>query len=1187
MKKNLISVFLIGLFCSFILWAQDDAAALGDEYFNAGVEYYNATDYNNALACFAQAAKVYKEVYGENNSDLADSYNNIGKVLHLSGKYDAALEYHKASLKIRKSIYGENHPDVATSYNNMGLVLSAQGKSDQALACFYKALEIRIAACGENHPDVSIIYTSIADLLRVQKKYEQALEYYEKALKIQKEVFEENSSYASVSHMGIGCVLHELGKNEDAVEHLSKAVEIQKTLYGETHTILASSYIIIGGVLLELNRYEQALDSYEKSLRIGKAVFGEKHFVVADSYAGIGKTFTKLEKYEQALGYYEKALKIRKVVSGENHSSVAVLYNNIGNVLAEQKKHEQALKYYEKSLEILKMVYGESHSDVAVLYNDIGVIFQQQGDYVSALNYFQKSLEIRKIIYRDVHPDLIESYNNIALACSKKGDKNSAFFYYTLALNMSVSLYGQEHPVVAKIYSNLGSLFHSQGKCNQALEYQNKALEIIKSLYEENYPEIRSIYNNIGVAFMTLGRYTEALECYQKVLETSKLLHDDKEDAIDAAVYTNIGRILFYQESFERSLDAYHNAKKILETIYGDYHPDLMKLHFNYALTYLALGDIKSATESFYKCIDFCKETEAFLDTIAVIKGILSIGLSFGTFDIEDLNFIENVLRTGINVAERARLDMFSMKTDVMQQSLPLYYYGVRFESARGNWAKAFEYSESLRNRGFLDQLGIETAINLDGVTQDEKERIQSLLDEISAARNEMEQQTDLDSEYNDASYRNAGHRQVKAEKELAALDDAIGKRLPAYAQLRNPQPVDAKAAKKWCGTERTVLEYLLPNKDSPSGLKTSTYCLVITGSDIHTVPLDSEYDYEAAISELKNAVVEKRQSLYAGKTASIHKYRTALYEKLIKPILRHIPKGVNKLVIVPDGCLSALPFDILGNDEDGLLGERYAISFSPSVSVSVLKETAGRTGFSMLGIGNPAYSGPAPGNGKRGSIQLQNANADDYASVAEYYRKNLSEWSVLKGSGEELRNIKTLIFPGEKVDIYEQEKATEQVIKALSRSGKLAEYKQILMACHGYFNAAKPELSVLVFSEASDKTGKTEEDGYLTAGEMALLHMNAEFLNLSACQTGLAAVRNGDGMLGLTRSCIIAGAENVGVTLWEVNDEATRVFQEHLYGFIKEGLPYPDAYRKAKMAMVKSDDWAEPVYWAAFVLYE
>ena len=268
-----------------------------------------------------------------------------------------------------------------------------------------------------------------------------------------------------------------------------------------------------------------------------------------------------------------------------------------------------------------------------------------------------------------------------------------------------------------------------------------------------------------------------------------------------------------------------------------------------------------------------------------------------------------------------------------------------------------------------------------------------------------------------------------------------------------------------------------------------------------------------------------------------------------------------------------------LRDEYEGELKARRAEVSKAERRILQKEENIDKKLFRILGLGNAVYTALDDSSSP--------STKKSVSSVADYYKKNLISWENLSGSKQELYNLKNKIFKGERIAIFEQEKASERTMKELSQSGELALYSQILIACHGYFNAAKPELSALVFSEVSHDGEKSGEDGYLTIDEISLLKMNAEFLNLSACQTGLSALKKGDGMLGLTRSCIVAGAHTVGVTLWEVHDTATCVFQEYLYGFIKNGVPYATAYQNAKQKMKESEEWSNPVYWAAFVLYE
>ena len=175
------------------------------------------------------------------------------------------------------------------------------------------------------------------------------------------------------------------------------------------------------------------------------------------------------------------------------------------------------------------------------------------------------------------------------------------------------------------------------------------------------------------------------------------------------------------------------------------------------------------------------------------------------------------------------------------------------------------------------------------------------------------------------------------SENALSKLDDKIAKRLPSYALLRNPQTAKVKDAQKWCGKNRAILEYVMWNSEilddceilkeqntrkCADEIKFSSYCLVVTNKKITAVPLDSSYDYNSAINSLRDAITHRPIK----SEVTFEMQRNELYEKLIQPVLPYI-KGVKDVLIVPDGNLSFLPFDILREDADSAdFGKKYSI---------------------------------------------------------------------------------------------------------------------------------------------------------------------------------------------------------------------------------------------------------------------
>jgi CHAT domain-containing protein len=155
---------------------------------------------------------------------------------------------------------------------------------------------------------------------------------------------------------------------------------------------------------------------------------------------------------------------------------------------------------------------------------------------------------------------------------------------------------------------------------------------------------------------------------------------------------------------------------------------------------------------------------------------------------------------------------------------------------------------------------------------------------------------------------------------------------------------------------------------------------------------------------------------------------------------------------------------------------------------------------------------------------------------------------------------------------------------RATATAPELARYRIVHFATHGLINSRHPELSGLVLSLV-DETGRPQ-DGFLRAHEIYNLKLEAELVVLSACQTALGKQIKGEGLVGLVRGFMYAGAPRVVASLWDVKDEATSELMKRFYqGLLKEGLRPAAALRAAQVSMSREPRWQAPYYWAGFVL--
>ncbi|MDR2662502.1 MAG: CHAT domain-containing protein [Treponema sp.] len=769
----------------------------------------------------------------------------------------------------------------------------------------------------------------------------------------------------------------------------------------------------------------------------------------------------------------------------------------------------------------------------ADFYYNRGVDNYQAGDLDAAIADWTEAIRL--------NPEDAYAYYNRGVAYKNQGDLDRAIADYTAALALN--------PELAEAYNNRGLAYAAKGDLDRAVADYTAAINL--------NPEYAYAYNNRGNAYQAKGDLDRAVADYTAALA----LNPDH-----AYVYNNRGTA--YYEKGE------------LDSAAADYRLSIKAA--------AGSGNMLDIFHRAWEFTGFTYRSYPFLEDITGGYGALVAGLA------------REALEASIAKAEQARSGLGARGAALTGRVLYQYYAAADLEAVLGSPDRAFGYSESLRSRGFLEQLGTEAALRLPGVNAADARRVRELSADIG---NTQESLSRLNPQTEGDRYTEANRRLVMLEGELAAVEARItGGLSPAekarYAQLRNPRPVGAEEARAWCPPDTAVLEYVLWDdtvdfaapasstgqssyQDRPS---INSYCLVLTKDGIIPVVLDHDLDYVSLVNYLRQNVTDGIDPA----SEFMEERRNVLYSALIKPVLDHLPPSVTNLVIVPDGILGHLPFDILRETaESPDLGQTYRLSFSPSVSVSILAAKTGlRKSTPLLALGGAWYH-PEKTAARRGERSMEFGAAEAAGEgQTEQAAQAAPRWLDLPGTETEVKALQTLVTHRDMTLLLGKE-VTEETVKGLSGAGKLSAYPAIHFACHGYFNALDAARSGIVFSEVSGLVS-TGEDGYLTIPEIVLLNLDARIVVLSACETGLGELKRGDGMVGLARAFMIAGTENVGVSLWSIADEAAAEFMTRMYRrVLQEGKTFKEAYYLVKNEFRSDPQWSHPVYWAAFVLYE
>ncbi len=993
--------------------------------------------------------------------------------------------------------------------------------------------------------------------------------------------------------------LIQLGQHEQALQQAHRILTASVARLGEDNVIEAGAYHSIGIAYHYQGEYGQALEYYHKALRIKRKRLGDAHPEVASSYNNMGILSDAKGEYEQAIAYYQKALLIDTKTHGEAHPYVADTHENAGNLYFHQGKYSKALEYHQKALRIRLNTLGDAHPDVANTYNNLGIVYDEQGEYDKALEYYQQASEIH--LKSGDETNLMSAYtlNNIGAAYRNKGEPGQALKYLQKALQIKRKVLGELHPTVGETYLNISSVHGDEGEHDQALEYLQKALLIATKALGETNPNVAYALNNIGVAYQNKGRYDQALEYLQKALQVRitalGALHPDV-----AASYNNVGSVYLAKGEYAKALVNYHqaiiaNVPTFQDTLVAR-NPTLA-VRANYYLNgSLLLTSLQgkarvlsqqAATTNSLHNLTLAYQTLLVADTVAQqVFHSHSSEPDKITFLTQAGQVYQQALSTSLQLHQRTRQQPY------LDQA---FYFASR--------SKASVLSASLAESKAKTFAGIPDSL----LTQDQQLKVQQTRYQQKLAA-ELAKGQALDS----AKLFHYQSKLFTAHRQQDSLMAYFEQHYPDYYQLKyKSTPVSYRQLQQQLDKQIALVEYVLGD--------TILHVLTLTRTtvDVTTTRIDSSFRRQLAA--FRKSILTQDQGLY----------RATAYRLFAQLWPKTLPKAIQQVVIIPDGELTTLPFEALltstpeqiRSKPDYLLNH-YSVSYAYSASLlyeqltqpqAVAKKPhllALAPVFTNSHIRRPAVStravllrnqpGPEPrllapaasaalGNRVDASRSATPAKTTSVAVRREASLPSAAgslRGSVLEGehvvplpaTEAEVQAIAGLFrAKGGQAQVYTHREAREEQVKTQD----LSKYSYLHLATHGFVNEQAPELSGLLL--AQDST--SQEDGVLYSGEIYNLQLNAQLVTLSACETGLGKLARGEGLIGLTRALLFAGAGSVNVSLWKVPDQSTALLMRRFYKHLLQGKSKPEALQIAKRWLGKQPAYDHPFYWGPFIL--
>ena len=1014
-------------------------------------------------------------------------------------------------------------------------------KYDEALRLFHQIRDRRRQAATLNN--LGVAYSSLGDKRK-------ALVHYQRALSLSRAARDRLTEARALNNIGLA--YNSLGDRPKAMRYLRQAL-LPARSSGDPGA-LGSVLNSIGLLYTSMGQMRRAVSYYSRALPLFRSI--RDRFSMGATVSNLGYVHNLQGEKDEALARYSEAQELFKSIKDRKGESTAL--RGIGAVYLSVGEKEKALGFYSEARTILEEV-GEP-AGVAAIYNDLGLFHDTSGEQQLALDYLRRALLILQDI--DERESEAVTLNNIAMVYDKTGDRRNALRYYKEALSLSQAV--KNPGLEAQVLNNLGRHYDSSGEWPTAHRYYKRALRLFEAA--RNRSGEATTLNNIGLISGALRDWEIALSYYRPALSLFRSMGErDKE----ATVLNNMGVVYFESGDRRNALRRYQQA-----------------LHLN-----RLAGNRAGEAGTLYN-----------LATLARDEG----NLTEAQRQIEAALDIINILRSNI-AQQELRASYFATVQTHYEFYIDLLMRLHKRRPAEGFDAAALQASEHARARGLLELLREAGADIRRGVKPEllKREReLQQQLDAIAASRARQ-----LVGR-NTAARATATTREI--EEHMAALGEVqaqIRQSDPRQAMLTQPMPLPLGAIRKELDQDTLFLEYSLGEERS--------YLWLISPTELKSFELPRRAEvmkatrgFYARMNRPENiyAEVEPMQTNALAppggrriEREEADELAIGLSRMLLGPVASEL--GRKRLVIVADGALQYLPFAALPDPAtlDQKAGGmkplilQHEIVSLPSIStlVAMRAELAGRQPApkDLAVLADPVFyadderverkaAGTRPGQ-QSGPTAAAGRLVDAVERLAAETsaQRDGNRLLRLKATRNEAESILKFVPPESALLALDFDAS-----RALVASGQLSQYRYVHFATHGLIDSTHPELTAIILSLV-DKNGQPQ-DGYLRAHEIYNLNLPAELVVLSACQTGLGKEVKGEGLIGMTRGFMYAGAARVVVSLWSVSDEATAELMVRFYrGMLKNGKPPAEALRAAQIEMLSQERWRAPHYWGAFIL--
>jgi CHAT domain-containing protein/tetratricopeptide (TPR) repeat protein len=944
-----------------------------------------------------------------------------------------------------------------------------------------------------------------------------------------------------VDHVLVGDALHSLAVLYDDLADYAKAeafglraLAIREKALGPDHPDVAKTLKSLASIAAVGHDDERAEALYRRALTIQEQVLDAEDPQIATTLQDLSRLYIDTGAYERALELALRLLETQARTLGPDDAGFATALNGVAFVYESKGDYAQAETLYRRALATSELALGANHPQCAVAVDNLARIYVFQGDYARAEPLLQRSLNIREHAFGPSHPSTATSLNNLSALYLRMGDVAQATSFVQRSISAREKRLGPEDPAIAPALNNLARLYERAGDYAAAEPLYRRALAIREKWLGPVHSTIGDSLNDLGQLYLRRGK--DDAEAERLLVRSREILEKalGPQHWLVARTVVNLAELYERRGAQAEAEASYRLALTIREHALGPEHPDVASSLDRLGTFYLRKAD-----------------------------GPQALAAMSRSSEIRERSLNRN-LPLGSERQKTGYLELFSKDIDT---ALSLH----SDLAPQDDRALQLAFTTLLRRKGrALDAMTDTVAALHDRANPEDEAVLRRLSDERSQLAALTLRGPD---KTNGSVYLSLVERREDAVDRLEA---EVSRRSLEFRSRSTPITLAAVQAAIPDGA--ALIEFGLYH---PAGLAARAELPARYAVYVVTAGEAARWVDLGEAARIDRALEAWRLALRDPARTDVRHLARSVDAMLMQPVRNLLGASVH-LLVSPDGPLNLVPFAALVDEGGRYLVERFTISYLTSGRDLLRLQVRRASRGAAVVVADPAFGEPA----------TRAPGAVDYSQVF---------FGPLPGVSAEVRALKALL---PRAAFFVADQATEAAVKGVAGPSILH------IATHGFFledrrSATSPPAATGVarlgrFAAYTDNpllrsglalaganSGRSgDDDGLLTALEVAGLNLwGTKLVVLSACDTGVGRVKNGDGVYGLRRALVLAGAESQMMSLWPVSDRSTSDLMAAYYTRLTNGESRSGAFRQVQLEMLRRKPRAHPYYWAGFIL--